>query len=812
MSEFKLSAQLRGHNADVRAVLFPSPDLIFSTSRDQTVRAWRRTSASPPQFEPSITTQGHAFINSLTYIRPGQAQGYEDGLVVSGGQDTIIEVRKPTATPSDNAERLLIGHGHNVCTLDVSPKGTWIVSGGWDGQARVWSVGKWETELLLKHDSEDSVRSVWSVLALDENTVVTGSADNNVRLFDLRTAVGGEVQPRVIMPTPAVVRALCKIPSGIKGHPSGAHIASASNDGVIRLWKVNGQQVGELHGHDSYIYSLASLPTGEIVSSGEDRTVRIWSGTECVQTITHPAISVWSVAVCSESGDIVSGASDNMVRVFTRSPERAADAETIAQFQDSVKASAIPQQQLNTTINKEKLDGPDWLKKYSGSKDGQVKMIREDDGSVTAHQWSLSGQEWIAVGTVVDAAGSSGKKVEYNGKEFDYVFDVDIEDGKPPLKLPYNLSENPYERATKFLGDNELPLTYLDSVANFIVENTKGATIGQATEAPGGADPYGSESRYRPGDDAATPPKKKYLPHAEFITLTQAKFEPIQKKVLSVNANLIATGNKQHALNPSQESILKDLVSTLTAASGTSKIPTISDAAVSLVIKLATEWPYADRLPGLDLLRCIAPSPALPKIHTSIVQTALSAALEPDTVNPGTRVNENTVMMALRTITNLFASPAGRSVVAHGAHDVVSTLERIVGVPEGVPSAASTEESAIGKTNRNVQIALTSVAFNYACLAYMQHKKSQEAADVPEIGVDVLALLCNILGKVIKDQNDSEVLYRALMALGMMLAIGGEVRDTIRALDGEDFIRDAIKKGSEDRVKDVGAECLAYLR
>lgn len=326
----------------------------------------------------------------MTYIRPGQAQGYEDGLVVSGGQDTIIEVRKPTATPSDNAERLLIGHGHNVCTLDVSPKGTWIVSGGWDGQARVWSVGKWETELLLKHDSEDSVRSVWSVLALDENTVVTGSADNNVRLFDLRTAVGGEVQPRVIMPTPAVVRALCKIPSGIKGHPSGAHIASASNDGVIRLWKVNGQQVGELHGHDSYIYSLASLPTGEIVSSGEDRTVRIWSGTECVQTITHPAISVWSVAVCSESGDIVSGASDNMVRVFSRSPERAADAETIAQFQDSVKASAIPQQQLNTTINKEKLDGPDWLKKYSGSKDGQVKMIREDDGSVTAHQWSLS--------------------------------------------------------------------------------------------------------------------------------------------------------------------------------------------------------------------------------------------------------------------------------------------------------------------------------------------------------------------------------------------------------------------------------------
>lgn len=411
---------------------------------------------------------------------------------------------------------------------------------------------------------------------------------------------------------------------------------------------------------------------------------------------------------------------------------------------------------------------------------------------------------------MVDAAGSSGKKVAYNGQEYDYVFDVDIEDGKPPLKLPYNLSENPYERATKFLGDNELPLTYLDSVANFIVENTKGATIGQASEAPG-ADPYGSESRYRPSDDAAAPPNK-YLPHAEYITLTQAKFEPITKKILSVNANMISTGNKQHALNPSQETILKDLASTLSSASGTTKVPPITDAAVSLVLKLATEWPYSDRLPGLDLLRCIAPSPALPRMHNSIVQTALSAALEPDADSPGTPVNENTVMMALRTITNLFASPAGRSVVAGAATDVISTLERIVGVSVGVPSQANAGAGAIGKNNRNVQIALTSVAFNYTCLAYLQHKKTKDATDVDEISVDLLALLCNILGRVIKDQTDSEVLYRALMSLGMVLAIGGEVRDVVRALDAEQWIRDAIRKGAESRVKEVGAECLAYLR
>lgn len=38
---------------------------------------------------------------------------------------------------------------------------------------------------------------------------------------------------------------------------------------------------------------------------------------------------------------------------------------------------------------------------------------------------------------VVDAVGS-GRKQLHNGKEYDYVFDIDIGDGIPPLKLPYN--------------------------------------------------------------------------------------------------------------------------------------------------------------------------------------------------------------------------------------------------------------------------------------------------------------------------------------------------------------------------------------
>jgi hypothetical protein len=40
---------------------------------------------------------------------------------------------------------------------------------------------------------------------------------------------------------------------------------------------------------------------------------------------------------------------------------------------------------------------------------------------------------------VVDAIGS-GRKQLYEGQEYDYVFDVDVSEGMPPLKLPYNIS------------------------------------------------------------------------------------------------------------------------------------------------------------------------------------------------------------------------------------------------------------------------------------------------------------------------------------------------------------------------------------
>lgn len=776
---------------------FPHPSAVLSASRDATVRLWKLVSTPPPVYDYTITTHGSAFINSLAYYPP--AHGFPEGLVFSGGQDTIIEARQPGKSVEDSADAMLLGHGHNVCSLDVCPEGGWIVSGSWDSTARLWRIGKWECDVVM----EGHQGSVWTVLAYDNNTIITGRserfctsaeiclhiltgcADKIIRIFN----ASGKLL-RSIKDSSDVVRALCKLPPS---HPTGAEFASASNDGVIRLFTIKGDLVAELHGHESFIYSLAVLPSGELVSSGEDRTVRVWSGAQCVQTITHPAISVWSVAACKENGDIVTGASDRITRVFSRSPERQASPEVVQLFEGSVQQSAIPQQQVGK-INKEKLPGPDFLQRKSGTKEGQVQMIREENGSVTAHTWSSASQEWIAVGTVVDAAGS-GKKSEYQGQDYDYVFDVDVEDGKPPLKLPYNVSQNPYDAATKFIAANQLPASYVEQVAQFILQNTQGATLGPQESAPAGPDPWGQDRRYIPGEaEAPSVPESRpqVLPQKTYLSIKSANLKVVAKKLQELNEQLVSSGSKDVSLSPSEMEAVISLCSQLESSTNLKPSPAV-ESGVGLLYKVATAWPGANRLPGLDLLRLLAAATPVTATADYNGHDLVSGIQASGVFNPP--LNVNNAMLSVRMLANLFETEPGRELA------VTKFTQILAGIKSSV--AAS---SAAAAPNRNLTIATATLYINYA--VYFSSGGRESAPESSERGL----VLVEELSQMLSREKDSEAVYRSLVALGTLIkSLSEEVKSAakdvydIRAIlgkiSGSGLGREPRIKGIIDEIK-----------
>jgi phospholipase A-2-activating protein len=150
---------------------------------------WNLLSDNPPLYDAKISSHVSAFVNSVAYVPP--SSHFPEGLVVSGGKDTVIDVRQPSKTTEDNAEALLIGHGGNVSALDVDQAGEYIVSGGWDAEVRIWPVGKWECEAVFKgHDG-----AVWGVLAYDSETIITACADQKIQIWEASAIISSQQEP-----------------------------------------------------------------------------------------------------------------------------------------------------------------------------------------------------------------------------------------------------------------------------------------------------------------------------------------------------------------------------------------------------------------------------------------------------------------------------------------------------------------------------------------------------------------------------------------------------------------------------------------
>lgn len=741
--QFKLSATLLGHESDVKALVFPNDDSIVSSSRDGSARLWRFSAKDPVDqanvWAPSTLYHATPYLNSVAWL--GATASDESDIVLSGDQTGKIHASLSVEGSSEALEPLyaLTGHESNVCALD-SKYGI-IASGSWDKTARVWEDGK-EKHVLKGHE-----QAVWCVAILSKSMILTGSADKTIKLWKDGSLV------RTFKGHTDAVRGIDVL--------SDTTFVSCSNDASIRVWSIDSEScLTEMYGHTSYIYSVKALPNGDIVSSGEDRSVRIWRDNDTIQVITLPCISLWSVAVNSKTGDFAVGSSDYIIRVFTRSEDRFAPASEIAAFEESVANSGIGKDQMES-INKESLSGPEGLKE-DGSKEGDIKLIRNEDNTVVAYQWSA--RTWVKIGEVVGQGSTSSKKT-FNGKEYDYVFDVDVTEGAPPLKLPYNITENPYDAARRFLEANELPAEYLDQVAKFITTNSEGVDLG--AQAPA-ADPYGS--RYIPGggkptESAPATSKNvatKVVPIREFVKLVSYQAGPIAKAVTTFNA-------KQEASKQLTEIQLSIVSSALASLNGES-----AGELYTIVTAILNQWDVPSMLPALDILRII-----IPELNTfaplALVQQLLSC-LDADIPKHS--------LLAIRGLVNLFST---------GNNQVYKLLEN--------PSVKNTAFNTIEKlletgSSAASNIAFASLCLNYAVLSFNSNSSTQNADD----------LLKNY-SKYFLKLSDQESQYRMLLAVGTLLKISSD--------NGKNVVRDFINSNKleleDQRMQEVAADIQAML-
>jgi F-box and WD-40 domain protein CDC4 len=67
--------------------------------------------------------------------------------------------------------------------------------------------------------------------------------------------------------------------------PDGS-LVSGSGDHSVRVWDSGGDCLHTLK-HKSSVYQLVVLPDGRLASCSADQTVRIWDGASCVHVLQH---------------------------------------------------------------------------------------------------------------------------------------------------------------------------------------------------------------------------------------------------------------------------------------------------------------------------------------------------------------------------------------------------------------------------------------------------------------------------------------------------------------------------------------------
>ena len=89
------------------------------------------------------------------------------------------------------------------------------------------------------------------------------------------------------------------------------------------MWDSDGNELVSIVAHteeSKFIYGLAVLSTGELVTCGEDGNVKIWNTTgTLIQSIPHPG-PVRCVKILP-GDDIITGCADRVARVFTQSEQ-----------------------------------------------------------------------------------------------------------------------------------------------------------------------------------------------------------------------------------------------------------------------------------------------------------------------------------------------------------------------------------------------------------------------------------------------------------------------------------------------------------
>jgi len=215
------------------------------------------------------------------------------------------ELSRPAAQV-DQTRMVLKGHSAAVCGVAVTPDGKTVVSGSYDNTLKVWDLKTGQCRTTLEGHT-GAVPGV--AVTPDGEKVVSSSWDKTLKVWSLTTA-------RCI----ATLNRDTENNWGVAVLADGRTVASAASGKSLGVWDVETEQSShKLEGHTKDVRGVALSHDGRFaVSSSNDHTLKVWdiAAGQCSFSLEGHTGFTHGVAITPDGKTVASGSMDKTVKVW----------------------------------------------------------------------------------------------------------------------------------------------------------------------------------------------------------------------------------------------------------------------------------------------------------------------------------------------------------------------------------------------------------------------------------------------------------------------------------------------------------------
>ena len=226
--------------------------------------------------------------------------------LVSAGEDGQL-----LAWSLDSGEHVRLAGEARVRDVRFSPDGGRMASAAADGSVQLWSVDGWQPLARLEGHRGAATSVDFSP---DGSALATSGEDGTLRLWSPIDAQHAKPQLRMI-------RGEGHQPANRVAFVSSSTVVSASNDGTVRFFSLDGQQLARINTTHGAIVGLAAPQKGAVAALGQDAAVLLVDplSRELAARLEGDDASN-AVAIAPDGSALVSANRDGRLRLWRVSP------------------------------------------------------------------------------------------------------------------------------------------------------------------------------------------------------------------------------------------------------------------------------------------------------------------------------------------------------------------------------------------------------------------------------------------------------------------------------------------------------------